>query len=300
MWKWVLLYAAATVVIPGQVNVTRSTGAQRSVAAHDSRQSRELSPETNIHFTGRYCTQCHQQNPAKGRRARLKFNGDPNLLCRCHVNTQNSYWHPIDIDPPQNGDVKIADDLPLIKGKISCFTCHDMFQQCRKRRIRISTLRGRPFQTRSQFCFKCHNRNDYDPLDPHLQIDKKGVILSDTCMNCHLESPAELNNPSKTMKFIGELGLLCQRCHMVKGNHSGNVQHYGKTAKAKTRARMKKMEAKHQVILPLDEKGRVTCVTCHNPHADGVIDRSRPAAKGADLKFRHRLPGNMCIVCHDK
>lgn len=300
MWKWVLLYAAGMLAISGQFGVVRSTGVQRSAASHEFKQPQVLSPETNIHFTGRYCTQCHEDNPTKSRRTRLKFNGDPNLLCRCHVNTQNSYWHPIGIDPPQNGTVKIADDLPLPKGKISCFTCHDMFIQCRKRSIRISTLRGGPFQTRSAFCFKCHHPNDYDPFDPHLQINQQGEMLSDTCMYCHLESPAEFNDPSKALKFIGELSLLCQRCHMIKGNHSGNVQHYGKTAKAKTRVRMKKMEAKHQVILPLDEKGRVTCVTCHNPHADGVIDSSSPAAKGADLKFRHRLAGNMCIVCHDK
>ena len=300
MWKYVLLYAVGMLAISGQFGIVRSTGVQRSAWESNARQPELLSPETNIHFTGRYCTQCHQDNPTKGRRVRLKFNGDPNLLCRCHFNTQNAYWHPIDIDPLQNENVQIADDLPLFKGKISCFTCHDMFRQCRKRGIRISTLRGGPFQTRSEFCFKCHNRNDYDPLDPHIQIDQQGEILSDTCTYCHLESPAQLDDPSKRLTFIGELGLLCQRCHMIKGNHSGNVQHYGKTPKAKTLVRMKAMEVKHQVILPLDERGRMTCVTCHNPHADGVIDRSRPAAKGAELKFRHRLSGNMCIVCHDK
>lgn len=300
MWKWVFLYAAGMLAISGQLGAVLSAGVEQGVAAHDSSQSNGLSTETDIHFTGRYCTQCHEGNPTKGRRVRLKFNGDPNLLCRCHVNTRNSYWHPIEIDPPQSGDVEMADDLPLFKGKITCYTCHDMFQQCRKSGIRTSTLRGGPFQTRSAFCFKCHHRNDYDPLDPHRQIDQQGVMLSDTCMYCHLESPAELNDPSEALKFIGELGLLCQRCHMIKGNHSGNVKHYGKTPKAKTLVRMKKMEEKHQVILPLDESGRVTCVTCHNPHAKGVIDRSRPAARGAELKFRHRLPGNMCIVCHDK
>ena len=300
MWKWVLFYAAGMLAISGHFGLVRSTGVQQRAASHESKQPQVLSPETNIHFTGRYCTQCHEDNPTKSRRSRLKFNGDPNLLCRCHVNTQNSYWHPIGIDPPQNGAVEIADDLPLPKGKISCFTCHDMFIQCRKRSLRISTLRGGPFHTRSAFCFKCHHQNDYDPFDPHQQVDQRGEILSDTCKYCHLVPPARFNDPSNALKFIGELGLLCQRCHMIKGNHSGNVQHYGKTAKAKTLARMKKMEAKHQVILPLDEKGRVTCVTCHNPHADGVIDRSRPAAKGADVKFRHRLRGNMCIVCHDK
>ncbi len=233
MWKWVLLYAAAMVAMSGQFGVVRSTGVQRSASAHPAKQPEPLSSETNIHFTGRYCSQCHQDNPAKGRRVRLKYGGDTNLLCRCHVNTQNAYWHPVGIDPPQNGNVKIADDLPLFKGRLSCFTCHDMFRQCRKRSVRISTLRGGPYKARSEFCFKCHDRNDYDPLDPHLQIDQQGEILSETCMYCHLESPAEMTDPSKRLTFIGELGLLCQRCHMIKGNHSGNVQHYGKIQRPK-------------------------------------------------------------------
>ncbi len=300
MWKWVLLCTVGMLLISGQLCFVWSTGVEQSAPEDDFNQPDVLSPETNIHFTGRYCAQCHEKTPTKGQRVRLKYNGDPNLICRCHVNTQQSYWHPIGIDPQQNGPVKIADSLPLLKGKLSCITCHDMYQQCRKRKLRVSTLRGGPFQIRSEFCFKCHHRKDYDALDPHMQIDQQGVIITDTCMYCHLESPVELKDPSKELEFIGELGLLCQRCHMIKGKHSGNVNHFGKIPKKKTLVRMKTMETKHQVILPLDEKGQMTCVTCHNPHAKGVIDSTRPASKGAESKYRRRLPGNICIVCHDK
>jgi len=58
------------------------------------------------------------------------------------------------------------------------------------------------------------------------------------------------------------------------------------------------MEEKFGIILPLDADGKMTCVTCHNPHQKGVIPPERAAAKGADSKFRHRLPDKMCTECH--
>ena len=299
MRKRILLYTAGMQFVVGLLIIAGSTNAKVDSTSRELGQPESLSPTTNIHFTGRYCAHCHISIPKKGRGAALKNRGNPNILCQCHVNTERSYWHPVDINPAKSRQVKVPAELPLLNGRISCITCHDLYQQCRKRKIRTDTLRGAPFASRSDFCFRCHDKSAYAPLDPHNQTDKKGNILADSCLYCHLEPPTDRAS-LEALSFIGKLDLLCQRCHMISGSHSGNVKHYGQTPKPKTLLRMKAMEAKHQIILPLDEVGRVTCVTCHNPHAKGVIDPSSPAAKGADIKYRHRLPGNMCVICHNK
>jgi hypothetical protein len=58
------------------------------------------------------------------------------------------------------------------------------------------------------------------------------------------------------------------------------------------------METTYDIILPLAKDGKMTCVTCHNPHEKGVIASGKPSAKGAGSKYRERLPKILCIECH--
>ena len=61
-------------------------------------ESTVVSENTNIHFTGRYCSECHEQTPVKGGDIYLKYNGDYQLLCRCHHGMSPGYCHPLDIN----------------------------------------------------------------------------------------------------------------------------------------------------------------------------------------------------------
>ncbi len=67
---------------------------------------------------------------------------------------------------------------------------------------------------------------------------------------------------------------------------------------AKGLKKMEAMKEKYGLILPLDEKGKMTCITCHNPHEKGIIPLEKASAKGADSIFRHRLPEKFCVECH--
>lgn len=116
-------------------------------------------------------------------------------------------------------------------------------------------------------------------------------------MYCHIDKPDETYSGSKDNALKNNIAVLCQRCHNIKGNHSGNVNHIRKPS-AKAAKRMNAMKKKFNIILPLDSEGKLTCATCHNPHEVGVIPSDKPSAKGASDKYRHRLPGKMCAECH--
>jgi len=249
------------------------------------------------HYTGKYCTDCHEQTPQEGGNKFLKFSGDFNKLCKCHVQAPDNYIHPVGIEPSQEKKAKIPAELPLQEGKITCLTCHDIYWQCQKRRVDKNSLRGGPFTKRSDFCYKCHDDASYMMLDPHSQLNAWGQIIVEKCLYCHTEKPDENRAHYKDVQFIGDLEVICQRCHVIRGNHAGNVDHMVKPS-PKALARMQAMEKEFGIILPLDENGQLTCITCHNPHDKGVIRAESPAAKGAGSKYRHRLPGKLCVECH--
>ena len=255
----------------------------------------EMRKVDQYHYTGKYCTDCHDPIPREGGNKFLKYNGDFNLLCKCHA--PQNYVHPVDIDPAGQKSLKVPVEFPLQRGKITCLTCHDIYRQCQKRRVDKNSLRGRPYPVKSDFCYKCHNKAAYKKLDAHKQLNAKGKIIVERCLYCHPDKPDESREHYKDVKFIGDLGMLCQRCHVIRGNHAGNFNHSVRPS-ADTLARMQEVEKAYGIILPLDENGRLTCITCHNPHDKGVIRAESPAARGAGSKYRHRLPGKLCIECH--
>jgi hypothetical protein len=250
-----------------------------------------------FHYTGKYCNECHVQTPKEGGDTFLKFGGDYDRLCRCHLEIPGSYIHPVDLQPSDAKRVKIPDDLPLQGGKLTCLTCHDIYHQCQERVVDKYSLRGAPYTRRSDFCFKCHDEKEYMMLDPHKQLDPDGEVIVEKCLYCHEEKPDEKQANYEDLKFIGHIEILCQRCHVIRGNHAGNFDHMVKPSPEGLR-KMKEMEEKFDIVLPLDADGKMTCITCHNPHERGVIPPDRAGAKGADSKFRHRLPDRICIECH--
>ncbi|MCF6246969.1 MAG: hypothetical protein L3J69_06360 [Desulfobacula sp.] len=262
--------------------------------------SNEFDPETmskDLHYSGKYCSQCHTKTPkVNGSNKYLKFNGNLNLLCNCHFYTAPSYIHPVDIKPDEKIK-KIPPSFPLKNGKLACSTCHDIYLQCRKSKFKKNSLRGAPYKTRYEVCYLCHNSREYKMLNPHKQLDENNKIITQRCLYCHLEKPDENYSLNRDIILKNNIEVLCQRCHNIKGNHSGNVNHL-RIPSSKAVKRMNAMKNKFNIILPLDNNGKLTCATCHNPHENGVIRANKPSSKGADSNFRLRLPGKMCTECH--
>ncbi len=264
-----------------------------------------LPNDTNLHYTGKYCLECHEKTPQEGEDKLLKFNGDFTQLCRCHGYTPGTYIHPVDIIPSAEKREKIPDDFPLVNGIVTCITCHDIYLQCKndkkEQSINKRFLRGAPFISRTALCFKCHDEKKYTMLDPHNQLTATGKIIVVKCLYCHIEKPDESNATFEEVKLIGNLEVLCFRCHYKQSSmHPINADHLLKPSD-KIRAMMKDSEKKYGIILPLNYQGKVTCPTCHNPHERGVIPAWKPGAKGASEKFRLRLSKEnmqICVACH--
>jgi hypothetical protein len=258
-----------------------------------------VNENTNIHFTGKYCSECHQQTPVKGGPIYLKYNGDYQRLCnRCHHGMSLGYCHPLDINSESDRKLTTPPGFPLTNGRFTCDTCHDVYRQCVKRTFDRYTLRGAPYPRKTDFCYRCHNKKEYQALNTHHQILADGAIDTKICLYCHKKKPHEKTATYKEVTFIGDMRALCRRCHPIKGKHPGDFDHMAKPPSAKALAHMAVMKTTYNIILPLAPDGKMTCITCHNPHEKGVIAADKPSAKGADSKYRERLPGTLCIECH--
>ncbi len=269
-----------------------------------------VTASTNIHFDKLYCAECHIQTPNENNLF-LK-SSDIIYTCRCHGYTPDTYTHPVDITPSPEIGTKIPPELPLTNGKITCKTCHLISLQCQpsediKRKNKIF-LRVNPFLPRTTICFLCHDDQQYKMLDPHNQLDVSGKIVASKCLYCHTETPDEktaIFNPrggkGQGVKLIGDLAILCSRCHFKQSRlHPINADHF-KRPSAKILTNMKQSEREFGIRLPLNYKGEVTCATCHNPHERGVIPVERATAKGASEKARLRRPAyanKICLACH--
>jgi hypothetical protein len=268
---------------------------------------------TNVHYTGKFCSECHDSTPEEGGEQFLKFEGEFSSLCRCHGYTSENYIHPVNIIPTEKKKGKIPDNLPLENGKVTCSTCHDIYKQCQSdRRMKSRNkffLRGAPYAKRTDLCFRCHDEAKYKMLDPHNQLDENGEIIEEKCLYCHAERPDEKRATFKRtvgvhgseVKLIGDLEVLCYRCHYKQSTlHPIRADHFREPS-TKTLEIMKESEKTLGIILPLNYEGEITCVTCHNPHERGVIPSERAASEGASEKFRLRLhgePGEICVACH--
>jgi hypothetical protein len=142
------------------------------------------------------------------------------------------------------------------------------------------------------------NLSPLKKLDPHDQLNADGEIIAEKCLYCHTEKPNERNATFENIKLVGDIKMICRRCHNILDKHPAGENHF-RIPDIKMLKMIKRVETSYNVTLPLDYKGRVTCITCHNPHERGVIPNERKGAKGAGKKHRQRLAGIMCNACHE-
>ncbi|MFC1856370.1 hypothetical protein ACFL2A_07535, partial [Thermodesulfobacteriota bacterium] len=264
----------------------------------------EKSVRINPHWRGTFCLTCHDKMPKKGETPTFLFDGDIVMVCnRCHATEEaTADIHPLGVPPLNSPAVTVPDDFPLLNGEMVCTTCHDLSTQTvideKERKRNPLFLRGAPYETRNDICFKCHNQTSYEQQSPHKQLDQNGEIIDAKCLFCHSSRPDVEVVGIRPKMFKGDVSTFCFGCHAGKEErHPVNVTHQGIEPSEERRKCMKRTEKEQYILLPLYEDA-LFCGTCHNPHQRGVLKGN--AIAGADKTDKLKLPAGyaMCVACH--
>ena len=166
--------------------------------------------------------------------------------------------HPVGIAPKS---IALPPDAPLVEGRLACTTCHldDAGPELR--------WPGAPHET----CFRCHESKRFERFDPH-----RAEGDSPVCLHCHIARP---DPGSDGVKLRGGLRAICMGCHRAVP-HAGAREH-STTLPPDMLELKRQTERTANVLLPLDEEGKMGCGTCHNPHGGNAIPQTEPAARRA-------------------
>jgi len=176
-------------------------------------------------------------------------------------------------------EFKLGDDQELI-----CATCHGLKDIDKTPVDEVDTestdfLVGGGYRKITGFCYRCHEEKNTQRDNIHLMLDENGDIKKKQCEFCHEEVPdREKVKSLKDAKLRLPLTTICLGCHL-KDPHFNAVEHQVKPAKEEMLKRIEKNSKQQGIIVPLNEKNEVVCVSCHSPHQYGVIDPNKPAGK---------------------
>lgn len=281
----------------------------------------------NPHWNKNRCDLCHPRlddgslNPKAFVDPSIRANCD-----RCHSgkSLSEAMHHPYDITPsrlsPSPGE------WPLVDGRLSCQTCHDILQQCeldlKERWRNASFLRSKPAEAAVEFCLRCHSGKLYRATSPHDQLDDQGQEREGVCLFCHEKRP-DPQEPAEDggTNLKSPVVELCGNCHGTFPHPIG-IPHL-RVVKREMLDRIVATELSDRYVIPVGQiqryiagEGRMpqsmridpetnetTCITCHNPHELGVLPPTLPDARGAEgdtaKNYRLRYPkGELCSCCH--
>jgi hypothetical protein len=296
--------------------------------------TKSVNDVTNPHGNPLLCDVCHVSGPGERKQDEayaLQFGGRISALCiSCH-NGKHAIReiHPVDVIPSSALSSHIPSEFPLKAGQLTCLTCHDLRWHCQidtsGAQPQSCFLRGAQPTNRLAFCFLCHREDSYQRHNVHNQLEA-GEIKTDTCLWCHSRVPDVQAAQSGEVDpvSISQSSEVCRSCHIVARQHPSEGVHVLAKPSPEMIWRMSAYELQSRMRLPmdrlqkyvraanrkpqsilLDEQGRLQCISCHNPHEQGLLSDRNPRALGAEpiRATNHRLRGHrgrMCLACHEK
>ncbi|MCF7801759.1 MAG: hypothetical protein K9N34_07045 [Candidatus Marinimicrobia bacterium] len=253
-----------------------------------------FSDAKNPHHGGD-CIICHPPGQEPTRE-----NYQPGSCEKCH----SAAAVDVDIHPLFNlnltaAGITIPDTFPLLdQDSVTCITCHIM--PVKYDRSNSSFLRGGPYKEEIDFCYQCHEREQYAKLNPHAaMITDDGSVDRNICQVCHVNPP----NPETPAKVAREMSLTmeatCNKCHAL---HTHEKNHWGiniSKAKKGIYAQFQKSEQVYNIILPLGPNHQIQCNTCHYVHGRLGIDAVAFGGPGDNPYFLRMPPAKLCYMCHN-
>ncbi len=253
---------------------------------------------SHVHGNRAACRACHPRELAPGEPP-VFLDADPTARCTgCH-REDHARIHPVGrASTPETYPMDFL-DYPLDEeGRLTCSTCHDevCYGEIDPRNPRF--LRGGPYVTPTDFCYRCHPKAGEGALNPHDQVTGDGQVVTTTCVFCHRkvpEDPGGADFDPKDLMYLHSPVELCMDCH-DPGPHP-TVNHLVEMPRAMV-AKLHRYEERHRVHLPLYDGSRIVCTTCHNPHEKGVLRGEAALGAGEDMGWRVPSFAELCTPCH--
>jgi predicted CXXCH cytochrome family protein len=270
-----------------------STYSMRQVYAETIWEGRVPDP----HGKRMLCFACHAGRIREGEEVRFAGGRDNIKLCNgCHAQPGvKKAPHVVDVTSSDGTWRMDYLGFPLSQGKLICSTCHDEVSHGKPDSANPNFLRGGPYPDADRFCYRCHLEDKEMYSNPHRQVDAFGRIRPESCRFCHRSDPDPGRKTPANLDMTGDDTVMCSRCHQVRP-HPG-VDHLV-LLKGEKASRKTEYEERQQVFLPLSPDGKITCSTCHNPHAKGVLKGE--AGVGAGSKWRVPDFREVCAPCHGR
>ncbi len=265
------------------------------------------------------CAACHSSHNGKGKTMwtmQLKQTDGPNGYCLgCHSDdgpgrekTFSHSGHPI-------AHEQIKKDIPALGIKagaeLLCTSCHNphQWEYSRKHAVTAAEEEGTeytsflrlPDDAQGQLCTACHSEqkaikdSDHSVVRAGFQQHFKSTgVFNGQCSACHDTHAASGLKISSTNSNTDLTRSLCESCH--------SEAHYPTTVGGFDHPMGEKLTADHE--LP-GYDGKLTCITCHDPHQWGTVRETSLAVDldGNDANSFLRIanwpePG-LCINCHE-
>lgn len=105
------------------------------------------------------------------------------------------------------------------------------------------------------------------------------------CLDCHTTPPFDRT----ALSYTETVGTICRKCH-EQFHHGTQSATEGFTHPLEVQPTMNV-----PMDMPLDEKGRITCITCHSYHAEFW-----DSDYNAEFLLRRPKGPTLCYTCHKK